>query len=367
MRDALPAYPPEVDALVLRHLRQRRAHVFGPEHGHAVDPQGGHRCLAIAELLLCGDTGTERIAVDWLARSGKRWRPLLCVAAYRALDGNCSEIPADVRRLALAVECFHKASLIHDDIEDGDESRYGQPSLHCQHGTPIALNVGDFLLGEGYRLIASCSVPPARRTAMLAVAAEGHRTLCLGQGEELGWVRSPVPLQPDAVLAVFRRKTAPAFEVALRLGALCWDADETVCSVLQAYSRALGTAYQIRDDLTDGSGTAECDDIRAQRPSLLLALAWENAPRRDWAPALTGPDALAPAAVAAAIASSGAREKARMLLEHYKNESIRSLAPLQNAHLKTFLRRVVGRILGAEPGMSGVHKTESGDDGDQTE
>ena len=54
------------------------------------------------------------------------------------------------------MECFHKASLIHDDIEDDDAQRYGEPTLHVEHGVPVALNVGDLLIGEGYRLLAEC-------------------------------------------------------------------------------------------------------------------------------------------------------------------------------------------------------------------
>ena len=56
--------------------------------------------------------------------------------------------------MALAIEALHKASLVHDDIEDDDEFRYGRPTLHRVHGVAQAVNVGDFLIGLGYRLIA---------------------------------------------------------------------------------------------------------------------------------------------------------------------------------------------------------------------
>ena len=64
-----------------------------------------------------------------------------------------SRITDVVRRTAMSIESFHKASLVHDDIQDGDEFRYGQPTLHNQHGVPTAINVGDYLIGMGYRLI----------------------------------------------------------------------------------------------------------------------------------------------------------------------------------------------------------------------
>ena len=84
------------------------------------------------------DPATDDLAREWLARDGKRWRPYLATAIWMALESEgCAEAPAftdDVRKLAVAIECFHKASLIHDDIEDGDDIRYGAPTLHAEHG-----------------------------------------------------------------------------------------------------------------------------------------------------------------------------------------------------------------------------------------
>jgi hypothetical protein len=91
---------------------------------------------------------TECIARDWLMRAGKRWRPFLAVSVYQALRENpTAALPEDVRKIAVAVECFHKASLIHDDIEDNDSQRYGEKTLHEEHGVAVALNVGDLLIG----------------------------------------------------------------------------------------------------------------------------------------------------------------------------------------------------------------------------
>src|SRR5881296_1617799 len=178
---------------------------------------------------------TERIGREWLGRAGKRWRPFLSVAAFQALrETPNAALPEDLRKIAVAIECFHKASLIHDDIEDNDAMRYGEKTLHQEHGIPVALNVGDLLIGEGYRLIGSCQASDEQKAGMLLVASEGHRQLCRGQGAELCWARNPAPLTTLQVLDIFRRKTAPAFEVALRLGALYAGTDqhEEVADVL---------------------------------------------------------------------------------------------------------------------------------------
>ena len=102
--------------------------------------------------------------------------------------------PTVFRKVALAVECFHKASLIHDDIEDDDAERYGQQTIHAEHGIPVALNVGDLLVGEGYRLLAESAAPPHVIAQMIRIASAGHRSLCLGQGAELCWSRNQRPM-----------------------------------------------------------------------------------------------------------------------------------------------------------------------------
>ncbi|MEQ1850978.1 MAG: polyprenyl synthetase family protein [Chthoniobacteraceae bacterium] len=292
---------------------------------------------------------TELIAREWLARAGKRWRPFLSVAAWRALAGTDAAMPGDLKKAAIAVECFHKASLIHDDIEDGDATRYGEQTLHEEHGIPVALNVGDLLIGEGYRLLAACNISAEQRAAMLAVAAEGQRELSRGQGAELIWARKPEPLTSLQVLDIFRKKTAPAFEVALRIGALYAGIElhDEVRDVLRAYSEALGIAYQIRDDLADLGQTTDTSDIDGLRPSLLLAIAHERAEcdRRAITTALWSRQRTATVAgIEQLYRDLKADERCKELLERYKEEAIRSLRDLENASLKGLLRRVIGKI-----------------------
>jgi geranylgeranyl diphosphate synthase, type II len=291
---------------------------------------------------------TEEIAREWLARAGKRWRPFLTVAVFQALRGNPgAPLPTDIRKIALAVECFHKASLVHDDIEDQDVERYGQETLHQDYGVPVALNVGDLLVGEGYRLLAESSATPARKTEMIRVAADGHRRLCLGQGAELYWARSPQPLSPIEVLEIFRQKTAPAFEVALQLGAIYSGKVEEVREALHAYSEALGMAYQIRDDLEDLNADST-GHIEATHMNFPLAIAYERASgeqkallERAWRRLV--PNDSVPQ-VAQLCTELHAGERARSLLDAYKEQAIRSLQDLENASLKGLLRRVIGKI-----------------------
>src|SRR5688572_1581065 len=295
---------------------------------------------------------TEKIAREWLGRAGKRWRPFLAVAAFQALRENPgAPLPDDVRKIAVAVECFHKASLIHDDIEDNDAMRYGEKTLHEEHGVAVALNVGDLLIGEGYRLLGASQASAEQRAEMLLVASQGQQQLCRGQGAELCWARKPQPLSQTQVLDIFRKKTAPAFEVALRLGAIYAGSErhEEVADALSSYSEALGIAYQIRDDLSDLGSQGETNDIAGLRPSLLLAVAYEKAKDAKksllesvWRRSLEA--GVKPEQIEAVYMELKADERARQLYETYKEEAIRSLRDVENPNLKGLLRRVIGKI-----------------------
>jgi geranylgeranyl pyrophosphate synthase len=260
-------------------------------------------------------------------------------------------LPDDLKKIAAAIECFHKASLIHDDIEDNDIERYGEKTLHEEHGIAVALNVGDLLIGEGYRLIGASDVSAGQRVAMLQAAATGQRQLCRGQGAELVWQQNPAPLKSTEVLDIFRKKTAPAFEVALRLGAIYAgeEAHEEVSEILAAYSENLGIAYQIRDDLSDLGADGETNDLAGLRPSLLLAVAHERA-KDDAKKTLATvwrrqlPTGKTFADIEAMYTDLKATDRADTLLATYKEEAIRSLRELENANLKGLLRRVIGKI-----------------------
>jgi geranylgeranyl diphosphate synthase, type II len=293
---------------------------------------------------------SESIGRDWLARAGNRWRPFLTVASYQALrDDPEGPISDAVKKAALAVECFHKASLVHDDIEDEDALRYGESTLHSEHGVPVALNIGDLLIGEGYRLLADSDVSADRRIAMMKVAAEGQRELCIGQGAELMWTTKPQALSTKQVLEIFRSKTAPAFEVALKVGAALTGQLDDVADALHDYSEALGIAYQIRDDLDDLGDDSATSTAVTIRPSIVLAMLLE----RGQGEVKTAMEALwsgssiegtARADIRNWALDSGAHEKAMLQLESYKEAAIRSLQPVDNANLKGLLRRVIGKI-----------------------
>ena len=212
------------------------------------------------------------IAIDFMRRGGKRLRPRLCQAVYAVCGGR-----GDISSVTEAVECFHKASLIHDDIQDGDEERYGRPTVWKEHGVAVAIAVGDWLVARGYQLVlnAECGVRSAAVAGqMLAVTVDSHLRLCEGQGDDL-LNPSVNPLtdggvfDENAYLSVCERKTGEAFALAAQLGALAAGADD---APYREFGLAYGVCFQIKDDLADGAPRELLEPLYQHQLSRLTAM-----------------------------------------------------------------------------------------------
>ncbi|MFO0937903.1 MAG: polyprenyl synthetase family protein [Gemmataceae bacterium] len=238
----------------------------------------------------------ESIAYDFLARGGKRSRPFITLAVYDALTGGNGTksaddlvLPDSVKRAALAIETFHKASLVHDDIQDDDSYRYGEPTLHRTHGIGVGINVGDYLIGLGYRLVSrDRKVMGAEAAAdILDSLADAHLKLSEGQGAELLWRdASDQTLTAMDALKIYALKTSPAFEAALYSGARLAGPTDAYEKLIPDFSRNIGVAFQILNDLKDWSEDEDNklvsgQDILAARPTLLIALGLEGAKGND--------------------------------------------------------------------------------------
>lgn len=299
---------------------------------------------SLEEVMGTAETEAQRIGHEWLLTGGKRWRPLLTAAVFEASGGSIARMmPA-----ALAVECFHKASLIHDDIEDNDDERYGEPTVHRRYGVPAAINAGDYLIGEGYRLLAETDFAGETKAGMMRAAARGHRELCLGQGEELAFSRQPSPVTEAAVLRIYAQKTAAAFEVAVLVGAVAAGVDGATCARLSEFSRAVGTAYQIRDDMEDfQSVRGRAADLLAMRPTIFLAAACasDHPAVCSALGAVWGNDREGRQRLIDAIGEAGLHARVGLLYEHYRHEAERVIAGIQHTGLKRLLRRIMVKML----------------------
>ena len=299
----------------------------------------------LSEIMGTPETETERIGQEWLATEGKRWRPILTSSVFSTIGGD----PQRIRNAAIAVECFHKASLIHDDIEDNDEKRYGKPTVHVKYGIPAAINAGDYLIGEGYRLLATSGFDSEACTKMIKAASEGHRELCLGQGAELAFCRRPQPVTEGEVLRIYRRKTAAAFEVAVLVGATAAGLSSETCEILSKFSTAVGTAYQIQDDIEDfRSEPGRAADMLALRPTLFLALACMSEDpevQKHLAAAWKKNNRSERSALIKSIEKADLHKRVELLYSHYRLETERILAGIDHVGLKRLLRNIMTRML----------------------
>jgi geranylgeranyl diphosphate synthase type II len=303
---------------------------------------------------------TEAIALEWLCEGGKRFRPFITLAGYAAASGG-QGAPAGVRRIALAIEVFHKASLIHDDIADDDAYRYGRRTLHRRYGVGAALNVGDYLVGLGYGLVAASAgeLGAGAVADILADLAEAHTRLCRGQGEELLWSRGDLlAVRPEDVQRIYALKTAPAFEAALCAGVRA-ARESTVGpadrELLRRYCRLVGVAYQLQNDLNDWEGDRRNKKLAGQdgiahRPTMLLAFALEAGdatPLRELAAA--GPHAPAREErlerLRALYAERGAFEKGRRLVEEYRRRARAEADAAAPERLRDLLHFILEAVL----------------------
>ncbi len=308
---------------------------------------------------------TEILAHDFLTRGGKYYRPFITLAAYDALRGGhgwghdgarrAAQLPEAVKRVAAAMELFHKASLVHDDIEDDDDFRYGRPTIHRQHGVPVAVNVGDYLIGLGYRLVADQrgGLPADAVADVLAALAKAHMRLCQGQGAELAWRSNRSgQLTPIDALKIYALKTAPAFEVALYAGVrLAGPADQYADPVAR-FARHLGVAFQIQNDLDDWTGEpgnkrTYGTDVAAGRPTVLWALALEagESERRGLIKALADSQEELIAKVYDLYCRSGVFSKARRLVQKHADRALEVAERIEPTPLRDLLRYFVDTIL----------------------
>ncbi len=355
------------------HLLRASRNLFEPNELNRLVPRkrGGP---SLAELNGSGAASldpiaaTEAIAHDFLGQGGKYARPFITLAAYDAMTGangaapageqHLQAIPDAVRRVALSIETFHKASLVHDDIEDDDDFRYGEPTLHRTHGLPTAVNLGDYLIGLGYRLVSqdSKSLGAEATIEILDQLASAHLRLSEGQGAELLWrdARNK-QLSPLEALKIYALKTAPAFEAALLCGVRSAKPLGELEAPLKQFAKHLGVAFQILNDLKDWQGDHDNKlaaglDTLGGRPTVLWALALEGLSEADRIELLTLVDSTDdPTARVARVGQlyreAGVFDQAHQLVDKYQERAERTADEVQPESLRRLLYYLVDTVL----------------------
>ena len=217
---------------------------------------------------------------------GKRHRPLICFAACMAVGGDASRAVSS----AAAIEHFHTAALIHDDIADGAELRRGEPCLHLTEGLGLAINMGDL----GLQLVNGTVVKDpllddATQVRVLTELIAMTRRTIEGQALDIGWARDGrYDIAPEDYLIMAICKTAHySGAVPLAIGAIVGGGSETQIEALRNYGLDTGLAFQIQDDLLNLVGEAEStkkgfrDDITEGKRTLIVVHALQNLESSD--------------------------------------------------------------------------------------
>jgi geranylgeranyl diphosphate synthase type II len=195
-----------------------------------------------------------------LGTRGKRLRPILCAAAYRAVRGREEALPGAVYRLACGTEMVHTYSLVHDDLPcmDDDDLRRGRPTVHRVYGPPLATLAGAALLPAAVATVdaaaAELGLTPAERGALVAALcfAGGATGMVGGQLRDLEGEVGGVGAK--GLEAIHRAKTGALLAASLRMGGMAARAPEPHLRGLTEYGEGLGLAFQIVDDVLDVTG-----------------------------------------------------------------------------------------------------------------
>lgn len=180
------------------------------------------------------------------ARRGKRLRPQMVL---RVAVGEGAPIEAALDA-AVAVEIFHNYSLVHDDIEDGDELRHGRPTLWSRFGIAPAIAAGDTMCALAFTALGDAIevLDESRVYAMLMVLHEAHAVMCEGQSLDLRFESEPL-VDLAAYHHMIACKTSALFAASCRLGALAAGCGPDAVERYGALGHAYGMAFQIQDDV----------------------------------------------------------------------------------------------------------------------
>jgi octaprenyl-diphosphate synthase len=204
-----------------------------------------------------------------ISSGGKRLRPALLLLVCGALGYTGPQR----FNLAAVVEFIHTATLLHDDVVDESTLRRGRATANESFGNPASVLVGDFLYSRSFQMMLD-----AHDMRVMEILAEATNVIAEGEVMQLMNMHDP-ELDEPAYVQVIRSKTAKLFEASARLGAVLAKASPQVEQACADYGQALGTAFQVIDDVLDYAGAAQemgknlGDDLREGKVTLPLIAA----------------------------------------------------------------------------------------------
>jgi len=207
-----------------------------------------------------------------IAAGGKRLRPALLLLTCGALGYRGEQR----FNLAAVVEFIHTATLLHDDVVDDSTLRRGNATANETFGNPASVLVGDFLYSRAFQMMVD-----AQNMRVMEVLADATNVIAEGEVQQLMNMHNAA-LDEAGYLQVIRSKTAKLFEASARVGAILAGGTPQVEEICAAYGQAIGTAFQVIDDVLDYTGDAAVmgkslgDDLREGKTTLPLIAAMQR-------------------------------------------------------------------------------------------
>jgi octaprenyl-diphosphate synthase len=282
------------------------------------------------------------IANHLIASGGKRLRPMLTLAAAQ-MFGYEGEHHI---KLATAVEFMHTATLLHDDVVDESDLRRGSSTARMIWGNQASVLVGDFLLGQAFKMMVDVGSLDA-----LDILSSAAAVIAEGEVLQLS-VAKNMETTEDDYLAVIRAKTAALFSAAAEVGPVVAGAGKAERSALRSYGTNLGLAFQLVDDVLDYGGQASDlgknvgDDFREGKITLPIVLSYRRGTEQErafWRSAIENGDNddLALEKALGLISRYGALNDTIARASHYGDIARDALAPLPESPHKAALMEVI--------------------------
>jgi len=229
--------------------------------------------LVIAQRLASGVPLVGQVSRYIISAGGKRLRPALLLL----ICGSLGFKGWQRFNLAAVVEFIHTATLLHDDVVDESSMRRGNATANETFGNPASVLVGDFLYSRAFQMMVE-----ADSMRIMQVLADATNVIAEGEVMQLMNMHNAA-LDEAGYLQVIRSKTAKLFEASARVGALLAGAGANTEAVCADYGQALGTAFQVIDDVLDYTGDTSVmgknlgDDLREGKTTLPLIAAMQRA------------------------------------------------------------------------------------------
>jgi octaprenyl-diphosphate synthase len=282
------------------------------------------------------------IAGHLIHGGGKRVRPLVTLLAFSALGGKKTQ---DIVDIATAIELIHTATLLHDDIIDGAETRRGKESAYKKFGLKSTLVAGDFLFIKAFEFAGKFDETVVQWTADACAA--------LTEGEMLqGFFNRNRNVTLDDYVEIVKRKTASLFQTGAKVGAYLAGANSALVAIADQLGLNMGIAFQMVDDILDVVGHVELlgkptgMDLRDGNPSLPIILALnEGQAVVSEAFERSHPTESEIAAAIEAIKMGPAIRQAKVLSRGYAETALKSIKRLPPSPYRNGLKNMVQLII----------------------